>query len=45
VKWSLHAWEEIVVELLQQLRGNAARALLERVMKMKCKKIKVPGSI
>ena len=33
VKWSLHAREEIVFELLKQLRGNAARALLEGVMK------------
>ncbi|RDX63336.1 Two-pore potassium channel 3, partial [Mucuna pruriens] len=33
VKWSLHAREEIVFELLQQLRGNATRALLEGVMK------------
>ncbi|GMH30232.1 hypothetical protein Nepgr_032075 [Nepenthes gracilis] len=29
VKWSLHAREEIVFELLQHLRGNAARNLLE----------------
>ncbi|KAG4949660.1 hypothetical protein JHK86_042899 [Glycine max] len=33
VKWSLHAQEKIVFELLQQLRGNAARVLLEGVMK------------
>ncbi|KAJ7960664.1 Magnesium transporter CorA-like family protein [Quillaja saponaria] len=33
VKWSLHAREEIVVELLQHLRGNAARALLEGIRK------------
>ncbi|KAK7276764.1 hypothetical protein RIF29_17910 [Crotalaria pallida] len=33
VKWSLHAREEIVFELLQQLRGNATRALLEGVIK------------
>uniref|UniRef100_A0A0R0GFP1 Potassium channel domain-containing protein n=2 Tax=Glycine subgen. Soja TaxID=1462606 RepID=A0A0R0GFP1_SOYBN len=33
VKWSLHAREEIVFELLQQLRGNAAIVLLEGVMK------------
>ncbi|XP_027368575.1 uncharacterized protein LOC113874553 [Abrus precatorius] len=33
VKWSLHAREEIVFELLQQLRGNATRALLEGVVK------------
>nr|KYP73350.1 hypothetical protein KK1_005970 [Cajanus cajan] len=32
VKWALHAREEIVFELLQQLRGNATRALLEGVM-------------
>ncbi|MED6214429.1 hypothetical protein PIB30_103033, partial [Stylosanthes scabra] len=31
VKWSLHAREEIVFELLQQLRGNTTRALLEGV--------------
>ncbi|MED6217923.1 hypothetical protein PIB30_022062 [Stylosanthes scabra] len=33
VKWSLHAREEIVFELLQQLRGNTTRALLEGVRK------------
>uniref|UniRef100_A0A7C9B0D9 Magnesium transporter n=1 Tax=Opuntia streptacantha TaxID=393608 RepID=A0A7C9B0D9_OPUST len=33
VKWSLHAREEIIFELLQHLRGNAARSLLERVRK------------
>ncbi|WRX10394.1 Mg2+ transporter protein [Theobroma cacao] len=33
VKWSLHAREEIVFELLQYLRGNATRALLEGVRK------------
>ncbi|KAE9606320.1 putative Mg2+ transporter protein, CorA-like/Zinc transport protein ZntB [Lupinus albus] len=33
VKWSLHAREEIVFELLQQLRGNATRSLLEGVVK------------
>lgn len=33
VKWSLHAREEIVFELLQQLRGNVTRALLKGVMK------------
>ena len=33
MKWSLHAQEKIVFELLQQLRGNAARVLLEGVMK------------
>ncbi|KAH9610305.1 hypothetical protein KSS87_000361 [Heliosperma pusillum] len=31
VKWSLHAREEIMFELLQHLRGNAARILLEGV--------------
>ncbi|XP_043701166.1 uncharacterized protein LOC122651725 isoform X3 [Telopea speciosissima] len=31
VKWSLHAREEIVFELLQQLRGTAARNLLEDI--------------
>ncbi|CAJ1971341.1 unnamed protein product [Sphenostylis stenocarpa] len=33
VKWSLHAREEIVFELLQQLRGNAARELLQSIIK------------
>lgn len=33
VKWSLHAREEIIFELLQHLRANAARSLLERVRK------------
>ena len=33
VKWSLHAREEIVFELLQHLKGNAARNLLEGVKK------------
>lgn len=33
VKWSLHAREEIVFELLQQLRGNVTRSLLSGVMK------------
>uniref|UniRef100_A0A5B6Z6C8 Putative Magnesium transporter CorA-like family protein n=1 Tax=Davidia involucrata TaxID=16924 RepID=A0A5B6Z6C8_DAVIN len=33
VKWSLHAREEIVFELLQHLRGNAARSLLEGIRK------------
>ncbi|KAM1592700.1 hypothetical protein EV2_037592 [Malus domestica] len=33
VKWSLHAREEIVFELLQHLRGNAARTLLEQIRK------------
>ncbi|KAL9236888.1 hypothetical protein vseg_011503 [Gypsophila vaccaria] len=31
VKWSLHAREEIIFELLQHLRGNTARILLEGV--------------
>lgn len=33
VKWSLHAREEIVFELLQHLRGNATRTLLEQIRK------------
>lgn len=33
VKWSLHAREEIVFELLQHLRGNAARNLLQGILK------------
>ncbi|XP_054818236.1 uncharacterized protein LOC129317857 [Prosopis cineraria] len=33
VKWSLHAREEIVFELCQQLRGSEARSLLEGVRK------------
>ncbi|KAK9188048.1 hypothetical protein WN944_019447 [Citrus x changshan-huyou] len=33
VKWSLHARDEIVFELLQHLKGNLARALLERMRK------------
>ncbi|XP_038987499.1 uncharacterized protein LOC103714979 isoform X2 [Phoenix dactylifera] len=33
VKWSLHAREEIVFELLQHLRGNAARTMLEGIKK------------
>lgn len=33
VKWSLHARDEIVFELLQHLKGNAARSLLERIKK------------
>ncbi|CAI9302045.1 unnamed protein product [Lactuca saligna] len=33
VKWSLHAREEIVFELLQHLRGNAAKRLLEGITK------------
>ncbi|KAF8413612.1 hypothetical protein HHK36_001604 [Tetracentron sinense] len=33
VKWSLHAREEIVFELLQYLRGNTAKSLLEGIRK------------
>lgn len=33
VKWSLHAREEIIFELLQHLRGHAARSLLESIRK------------
>ncbi|XP_019055540.1 PREDICTED: uncharacterized protein LOC104610702 isoform X2 [Nelumbo nucifera] len=33
VKWSLHAREEIVYELLQHLKGNATRSLLEGIKK------------
>ncbi|KAL3522639.1 hypothetical protein ACH5RR_015473 [Cinchona calisaya] len=33
VKWSLHAREEIVFELLQHLRGNTTRSLLEGIRK------------
>ncbi|XP_019254579.1 PREDICTED: uncharacterized protein LOC109233236 isoform X2 [Nicotiana attenuata] len=33
VKWSLHAREEIVFELLQHLRGNTTRILLEGIRK------------
>ncbi|KAK6142253.1 hypothetical protein DH2020_022601 [Rehmannia glutinosa] len=33
VKWCLHAREEIVFELLQHLRGNVARNLLEGIRK------------
>lgn len=33
VKWTLHAREEIVFELLQHLRGDAAKSLLEGVRK------------
>lgn len=33
VKWSLHAREEIVFELLQHLRGNTTRGLLEGMRK------------
>lgn len=33
VKWSLHAREEILIELLRHLRGNATRAILESIRK------------
>ena len=33
MKWSLHAREEIVFELLQHLRGNTTRGLLEGMRK------------
>lgn len=33
VKWTLHAREEIVFELLQHLKGNATRSLLEGIRK------------
>ncbi|XP_028786722.1 uncharacterized protein LOC114742670 isoform X3 [Neltuma alba] len=33
VKWSLHAREEIVFELLQHVRGNVARNVLEGIRK------------
>ncbi|KAJ0016759.1 hypothetical protein Pint_10070 [Pistacia integerrima] len=33
VKWSLHAREEIVFELLQHLRGNVCRSLIEGTRK------------
>jgi len=33
VKWSLHARDEIVFELLQHLKGNGARNLLEGIKK------------
>ncbi|KAJ0577144.1 hypothetical protein HanRHA438_Chr05g0225551 [Helianthus annuus] len=33
VKWSLHAREEIVFELLQHLKGNTAKYLLEGITK------------
>ncbi|CAI0424480.1 unnamed protein product [Linum tenue] len=33
VKWSLHAREEIIFELLQHLKGNGARMLLEGIRK------------
>ena len=33
MKWSLHARDEIVFELLQHLNGNATRYLLEGILK------------
>ncbi|KAL1320527.1 uncharacterized protein LOC107638787 isoform X1 [Arachis ipaensis] len=33
VKWSLHARDEIVFELLQHLKGNTAKSLLEEIKK------------
>ncbi|KAJ3670795.1 hypothetical protein LUZ60_008221 [Juncus effusus] len=33
VKWSLHAREEIIFELIQHLRGNITRSILERIKK------------
>lgn len=33
MKWSLHAREEIVFELLQHLRGDATWHLLEQIRK------------
>lgn len=33
VKWSLHAREEIVFELLQQLKGHTAKELLQGIRK------------
>lgn len=33
MKWSLHAREEIVFELLQQLKGNRTKDLLEGIKK------------
>ncbi|KAL5582577.1 hypothetical protein UlMin_015019 [Ulmus minor] len=33
VKWSIHAREEIVFELLRHLRGNKTRSILEGIMK------------
>lgn len=33
VKWSLHAREEILLELLRHLRGNATRAILDNIRK------------
>ncbi|KAK9267556.1 hypothetical protein L1049_009984 [Liquidambar formosana] len=33
VKWSIHAREEIIFELLQHLRGDAAKSMLEGIRK------------
>ncbi|CAN1150278.1 hypothetical protein LINPERHAP2_LOCUS17477 [Linum perenne] len=33
VKWSLHAREEIIFELIHHLKGNAARSLLDQIRK------------
>lgn len=33
VKWSIHAREEIIFELLQHLRGDAAKRMLEGIRK------------
>ncbi|XP_006644476.1 uncharacterized protein LOC102718499 [Oryza brachyantha] len=33
VKWSLHAREEIIIELLRHLRGNTTRVILESIRK------------
>jgi hypothetical protein len=33
VKWSLHAREEIIFELLRHLRGNTTRIILESIKK------------
>lgn len=33
MKWALHAREEILFELLQHVRGNAARSMVEGMKK------------
>jgi hypothetical protein len=33
VKWSLHAREEIIFELLQHLQGTGTKVMLERMIK------------
>jgi hypothetical protein len=33
VKWSLHAREEIIIELLRHLRGNTTRVILDSIRK------------